>query len=739
MEARDAIRAWRGQDEHQAGGHIVEIHGGVYEISQRLDLEAKDSGGPNAPVVYRAAEGQAVILTGGVRLSGEDFRRAGPEELAHLHPEARGHVRVLDLRGHPAWGSVPSGQGRYGHLAYNEHLLQLAQWPNRGFAHLAEVIDIGPTKRWLTRGQSLPDYSFDSPAGGRFTLLEPFRAKAWRDELKRTRDVRQDGYLSNDWTKDSNQVARIAEDGTFQLLDATRYGIGGVRYPGGFSDPSAEPKFLPNRRLFFTNLLCELDMPGEWYIDRQEQKLYLWPIDTKLKRARIVIPGGPVMLQTDGASHIRFQGITFENGGKLGVRITGGEGVSLAGCTFRNFTGRAIEITGGREHRVDACEISNCKTALAIRGGNLKKLERCGHTVVNTEIHRLRRKGYGGVFLYGCGIRFENNLYHTMNAAINYDGAHIGFKNNEFYNVGWEMGDWNVLYQGADKWCNGNVVENNFFHHMMEEPGRHPILAVRNDDGGTGTTYRSNLFYKTGRGAISFGGPSCHIINNIVLECPLLWWTARLPTSEQAIQREYDKIAQEFGSGRYPRGGKEDAIYNVEQVVGEQGWSRPPWSTAFPDFPKYMSENPFAQSYGSMLDNYHDAVDPDAPYRVIHIHKHWALPVGDGDESTPTMRDIPVSFKHNPPVRIDPEAVFVNPDNLDLRVKPGVQWVPGFVPCDLSKVGLFKSRYRPSPPNPTGYRAAIAQAYRSVRSTGGRYDPATAYKRYPEQPWLDEQ
>ncbi|MEM9109285.1 MAG: right-handed parallel beta-helix repeat-containing protein [Planctomycetota bacterium] len=737
FRARDAVRAFRKANPEADEPHTVVLQAGRYRIDQTLTLGAEDSGRADSPITYRAGDDAEVILYGGTPIPSERFRRPTAEERSLLHEDARSDVRVADLTGHPAAQAFGTGQGRYGLLTSGPYTLQLARWPNRGFVHLDRVVDMGPTLRWLEQGEVPKPYSYDKPTGGRFTVRETIRLDAWQRELARTRDVLQGGYLSNDWTEDKNQVARIADDGVVQLLDATRYGIGGIRYRGGFADDSAEPRLKKNRRLYFINLLCELDMPGEWYFDRQTNRLYLWPIGKEGPTNALAIPGGPTLIKLNNASHIRFQDILFENGGSTGVEVSGGEHIALAGCTFRNFLGKAIQIEGGKHHRIDACTVYNVKTGMTIRGGDLKRLERCHHLVVNSEFRHFRGRGYGGIGLYGCGIEFRNNLYHSMNTAIKYEGAYIRFINNEFFNVGWEMGDWNVLYQGANKWCNGNIVENNFFHHMMEEPQRFPIIAVRNDDGGTGTTYQSNLFYKTGRGAISFGGPNSHILDNIVLDSSVLWWTARLPTSEQDIQREFDQIAQQFESGRYPRGAKEDAIYNVEEVVGKKGWNKPPWSTAFPNFPKYMNGNPFAQSYGSMLDNYHNLADPRDPFSVVHIHKHWALPQEDANEHETSMADMPETFTYNAPMPIDIEEAFVDPSRLDFRFKPGFKLSEGFKAFDLAQVGLFKSAHRPDPPDPSVYRSAIYQRHRGTKSWGGKYDPDTAYLRYPLQPWME--
>ena len=736
-QARDAIRQYRREHVADDQKHTVFIHSGRYHLDHTFTLTELDSGTAELPVVYRAVSGASVVLSTGLALPIEGFRLATVEEAEQLAPAAKANVFVLELQGAAQGKAFPAGQGDYGMLVSGQYTLQLARWPNRGFVHLRQVIDMGPTRRWLKGDEAVPVGSMEEPVGGRFTLRESTDWPAWQRELQQTRDVWQNGYLSNDWTVDENRLARVSDDGVLQLVGSTRYGVGGIRYPANYVDPAVDPKLMPFRRLFFENLLCELDMPGEWYYDRIDQKLYYWPIGDD-PTAEIVLAGGQLMVELNNTSHVVLQGLTFDAGGDLSLAIRGGENNLIAACTFRNLAGRAFEIQGGKRHSINGCDILNAESAFSVTGGDLRKLERADHEIVNCDFSRLRRKGYGGGGIRGCGITFRNNIWHDMNAAINYDGAYIEFINNEFFNIGWEMGDWNVLYQGADLWCNGNRVQNNFFHHMMEEPGRHPILAVRNDDGGSGTTYESNLFLKTGRGAIAFAGPANHVLYNVVLDCPLLLWTARRPITPSEIQREYDVIAEQFESGRYARGGKEDAIYNVEQVVGVRGWEQEPWKSAFPDFARYMNENPFAQSYGSLLYNYHDRVIIDKPYGVVNIQRHWSLAqVDDQSKGPATIDDLPGSFQHEAPMFIDPQQCFVDPAAMDFRIKPGFEWVHGFRPINIETVGLFHSEFRPDLPDASSYRQELYNRLKDVPSTGGKYDPEQAYLRYPAQPWLE--
>ena len=54
-------------------------------------------------------------------------------------------------------------------------------------------------------------------------------------------------------------------------------------------------------------------------------------------------------------------------------------------------------------------------------------------------------------------------------------------------------------------------------------------------------------------------------------------------------ERAYASIAR-YESGELKRGDKGDHIWRTQQVVGEGGWNKPPWSTRYPMFTKVMNQ-----------------------------------------------------------------------------------------------------------------------------------------------------
>ena len=49
---------------------VVEFQGGVYPMTEPVVFKSEDSGTEKAPVVYRAAQGQDVVFSGGRKITG---------------------------------------------------------------------------------------------------------------------------------------------------------------------------------------------------------------------------------------------------------------------------------------------------------------------------------------------------------------------------------------------------------------------------------------------------------------------------------------------------------------------------------------------------------------------------------------------------------------------------------------------------------------------------------------------
>jgi hypothetical protein len=113
--ARDEIRKRKAAGSLHAGDFSVEIAEGRYELAQPLILTAEDSGTAQTQIVYRAARGKQVRLSGGRVLSGWQPVRDSAV-LERLPAAARDKVVQVDLRssGVTDFGKMGGGFGRGG-------------------------------------------------------------------------------------------------------------------------------------------------------------------------------------------------------------------------------------------------------------------------------------------------------------------------------------------------------------------------------------------------------------------------------------------------------------------------------------------------------------------------------------------------------------------------------------------------------------------------------------------------
>jgi len=707
--------------------------GGIYPLTETIRLSENDSHSEKNRLTIRSMPGEEVILRGGRSIPAGLFSRlVDPKRLSRLAEKARGKVFTASLEGtglEQFFTASPTNYRRkpYAMLTWNGYTLQQARWPNRGYAWIDKTLEKGPTTRW---GWDPVAYDYDHPIGGRFTArkdgLLPGESKldfaALKREFDRTQDMTAVGYLSVDWRRRFDPIGRIyADEESIQLLGPTDYGI--------------DFKKLPlTRRFYLLNTLCQLDEPGEWYYDYQEKLLYLWPVQTTTDENQISIAGGPTLIEAEGASYVTLCGITFENFGGRGVEFRNSSHIFVAGCTFRSGNGQGLTVTGGIYNGITGCDFYDVETAFTLSGRpeNRRRLIAEHNYATNNHIHHCRRRGYGLLSIAGVGVQFAHNLLHNQNGGMFYGDNDAVIEFNEFYDMGYEMGDWNVAYNGADLAKINNQFRHNFVHHLLETPRGYPIAAARADDGGSGLCAAGNILYKCGRSGMEFYGPANTIVNNVVMETGHLWWTQQRP---KEIISKTEFMEQKRKEDREIRRTyvKADVIGKAERLLGPKFWMQDTvWTQRYPhlkdifDLQDY-DHCPWAQTYCRIENNYiwHGKDFP------IHYH---------GDNLIETPEDVldflPKTARFEMPIPFDPVKMFVDPDNMDFRFHEGFEAVAGFEEIPFERIGLYLDEYRRKMPDKRQYRLDVMNKYKGIPSYGGKFDLAQINQRYSPPDYL---
>ncbi len=467
----------------------IEIAGGDYYLESPLEMGTEDGGSQNAPVCWRGRDGETVRLLSGVLL--QDFHLVDDEQALQRLPEsARGRVWQTDLG---AAGVTDFGDPVAGglELFFNSEPLTLARWPNEGFSRIAGLVGGDPVDVRGTKGDKKGNL-----------YVRGTRHLAWLQEA----DPWVHGYWFWDWADERHRVTRIdAEYGVLELAEpAHRYG------------------YRTGQWFYAYNLLCELDTPGEWYLDRSSGILYLWP-PADMDGAEIAVSVGERAICIDNSQHLTLQNLTFEYTRGDAVQIRDAEQVTLDDCTFRNLGGWGIDVSGGRNVCIQHCHIHGTGNGgIRLDGGDRPTLTPSDHTAQDNHIHeygRVNRMYQPAVQISGVGQHvLHNHIHHAPHMAIQFAGNDHLIAHNDIHHVCQESNDAGAIYSGRDWTWRGTVIRHNLLWEItgFEDRG---CVGVYLDDMLCGTQVTGNLFYRVTRAAMIGGGRDVLVQDNLFVDC----------------------------------------------------------------------------------------------------------------------------------------------------------------------------------------------------------------------------
>ncbi|MDR2138898.1 MAG: right-handed parallel beta-helix repeat-containing protein [Tannerella sp.] len=498
----------------------VLFKGGEYPVRQAVSLTAEDAGSPDAPVIYRAVDGETPVFSGSSVLA--HWTKADGAELPEgLEASARDKIYVTDLHaaGITDFGD-PTEAGKRPELICNGQLQTLARWPNEGFVRAGSA-----------RGATPCPATYIGEHGTRegvFEYLNPSLHR-WTEE----EDVRLGGYWYWDWKDEFQRVERL-DTATHTVYLREPYHLYGYR---------------DSLRYFGLNLFCETDHPGEWYLNRTTGRLYWYPpegVDPEQAEVRLTCLADRYMLTLDSCSHLTLEGLTFRDGRGTAILIRGGAHNLLSGCRIERFGRDGVHIYEGTEHGVTGCYLSTFgHGGFKITGGDRRTLTPAGHFVAHTVVENFsvfQRTYEPAVHLTGCGIRIANNRFcNSSSSAMRLEGNDFLIEYNEISRVVNESDDqggidifYNPSYRGIE-------IRYNRWSDIAGGT-RHGAAGVRFDDMISGMRVFGNLFERCG--AHHFGGVQIHggkdnrIENNLFYHCPFA--VSCSPWSEERWLRELD-------------------------------------------------------------------------------------------------------------------------------------------------------------------------------------------------------
>lgn len=493
--ARDEIRSIKKSSGLPAGGITVTLHGGLYELSQTLELSAEDSGTDAAPIVYRARPGHEVRISGGRRV--KDWTLVTDQAvLNRLDAAARGKIVQADLRaiGIRDLGEMGGGFGLRGgpglELLFNDEPMTLSRYPNDGFIKIASVE--GATK--FKKGNS------ECCVEGAFTY-EGDRPGRWANE----KDGWVLGYWLHDWAEQRQRIESIDPASKRMTLVKPHHHYG----------------YRKGRWFYGFNLLCEIDRPGEWYLDREAGILYFWP-PSPIEKGQATVSVLNNLVNLSKAKYVTLRGLTLEAARGNAIQIEGAVSVQVAACTLRNIGSWAVRVSGFNSGVVGCDIYGTGDGGISLSGGDRQKLTTAGLYAENNHIHhwsRSNRMNRQGISISGVGNRAAHNLLHdSPHGAITFHGNDHILEFNEIHRVCQESNDAGAIYAGRNWTARGTVIRHNYLHHIRGFEGR-GCIGIYLDDMYCGTSIFGNVFYDVTRAAYIGGGRDNSFENNLFVDC----------------------------------------------------------------------------------------------------------------------------------------------------------------------------------------------------------------------------
>jgi len=614
--ARDAVRRLRAAGEQ---GVEVVLHAGRHELAEPLRLEAIDGGTPDHPVVWRAHGVGRVVLTGARRIA--TFAPVVDDTvLARLPEAARGQVVQADLAAAGiADAGTFAGAGNRPEVFHADRPLPIASWPNEGFATIGELLGDRP----------INDGGLPGNAVGKFTC-ETDRLPAWQREP----DGWLAGYFFWDWS-DSRQRIRSVD-------------------PAAKSIELEPPHttYRTGQRFYAFNMLCELDRPGEWCVDRDRGLLYAW---LPAGEREVTVSTLPQLVEIAGAEHLVLRGLLLEGARNSVVTISGGAGVTVGGCRLRNAGGWGVVVEGGVGHAVRGCEIHDVgEGGVMLSGGDRAGLVAAGHVAENNHVHhyaRLQRTYRPAVEVKGVGNRvLHNHIHHAPHNGILLNGNDHLIECNRIHHVCQETGDVGAFYMGRDWTMRGTVVRHNLFTDLVG-PGHLGAMGVYLDDNASGITVVGNVFVRASRAVLIGGGRDNVVENNLFID--------------GAPAVEIDARGLGWAASMVAPGGI------MRQRLDEMPWRTPRWTARYPGLAALLDE------------------EPTAPRRNV-IRRN--VSVGGEWQRIEPAAEAGVVVEDN---LVDVDPRFVDAVRGDYRLRAdSPAWDIGFRPIPLDRIGIVADGWR---------------------------------------------
>ena len=553
-----------------SGTVVVNLRGGAYQMTDTIALNDA-----NSDLVIRAYAGEDVLVTGGTVLPYSAFKpctdeaflealsaKSAKSKIVSANIKDLGVENLGELR---RQGFASGGGDDIGYaptLTYNEDALTLARYPNEGYLYTATVIRSGADGEVIEGTSSAAEFEY---------TFGDSRLKNWS-----WKDVWNVGYFKHDWS-DLTAPAKYNEKANSVVsMVAKSYSA------------------LPDRRVFFINVPEELDMPGEWYLNRETGVLYLVPVDgMKAEDTLVYTSFNKNFFELDKAKNVKFIGIKFNGTCQSAIRATNCDTIVIDDCEFTGIGDSAVHIEKCFRSGVQNSYFHDLgsRGVYLVNNGDRVTLTSGECFVTNCHIETFSQ--YLRTYSPAVHVNYDvgtvvsyNEIHDAPHFAIRYEGNDIIIEYNDFYDVCQDTADTGAVYTGRRWDTRGNEIRYNYFHDMTEVQTNTGMekMGVYLDDMSSSTNVHGNVFFNIDSVALIGGGRYNQFNNNIMVNCkkPLVFDERGLtwqytqgwldPSNDNSLYKLLEKLPYKEGiwNEKYPELAgilEDDPLYPKHNVL----------------------------------------------------------------------------------------------------------------------------------------------------------------------------
>lgn len=573
------------------------IRGGEYPITSPIILDEDLIGSPMNPTIISGYEDEIVSFTGASQLKWSDFKPVRDSKILNrLDKSARNKIVCINLKEK----GVKYDDGMYPHgfthanlgqkasssmLFVDKQPLDLGRWPNKGngIIKIPEVIDPGSKPRNADEPQPY--------RGATFTYVED-RVNRW----KQADDIWLYGIFAYGYADDNLRVESI--DFNKKTIKTETPHVYGVYSSSDVSDWGLKHSYQL-RGYYAYNLLEEIDLPGEYYLDRVNGLLYMYPLDGMNDESDIRLTTyDQAFIIAENTRFVNIENISFEYSRDLGIYLGYTSNIRINNCKFECLGLRAVNMGGiyysdnkrypqyadeNSYNVVENCYINNVGSGgIYISGGDKKTLVQGNHMVKNCEIsnYNLFNQTYcPAIKLAGVGHTINHCYIHSApHMGIAFQGNDHVIEYNQFESLCTNASDMGAIYIGRNQAEQGTQIRYNYFKDIYKDD-MNKVCAIYLDDGTLGHHIYGNIFNHCGNptdkgsfGAFHVnGGFDNYFDNNIFYNCKQaygssIWpdetWNKNITNADSnlKLQQQVD-IKSDTYKDRYP------TLYNIQDTT----------------------------------------------------------------------------------------------------------------------------------------------------------------------------